>query len=406
MDYTDYMKILIISNLYPPHVLGGYEILCGQVVQYLRQRGHQVYVLTSNHQSEQSEGEVTRTLKLYQSFDRKATFMRTARTRTAAYNSRETTRMIGQVRPDVIFIWSLLRLTPAPAREAEKSRIPVVYTFNDENIMSFAGHRFGLSPKKLIHWLLDTFATPSITLHGIAFRHSTCISQILKRNLLAKGLPIASSQVIYQGIPIERFPLRPEAGTRHIPVRILYAGQLHAYKGVHTLIAALDRLTTQTRIPPFTLTVVGKGPEDYTNSLKEAAAQTSFPVDFRGLVPHAEMPAVYQEHDVFVFPSIWEEPFGLTHLEAMASGLPVVSTANGGQGEFLVDDGNALTFLPEDVAGLARQLTRLLTDDDLYGRLAHAGRATAVEGFSFSRYVDELEALLAQACSSGDTVRR
>jgi glycosyltransferase involved in cell wall biosynthesis len=165
-------------------------------------------------------------------------------------------------------------------------------------------------------------------------------------------------------------------------------------------------LTTQTRIPPFTLTVVGKGPEDYTNSLKEAAAQTSFPVDFRGLVPHAEMPAVYQEHDVFVFPSIWEEPFGLTHLEAMASGLPVVSTANGGQGEFLVDDGNALTFLPEDVAGLARQLTRLLTDDDLYGRLAHAGRATAVEGFSFSRYVDELEALLAQACSSGDTVRR
>ena len=399
MDYTGFMKILIISNLYPPQVLGGYEILCGQVVQYLKERGHQVHVLTSNHQNAQSDHEATRTLNLYQSFDQKATFMRKARARTAAYNSRETSRMIGQVRPDVIFIWSLLRLTPAPARAAEKSNIPVVYTFNDENIMSFAGHHFSLSPKKLIHWVLDTFVTPGITLNGIAFRYTTCISQILKRNLLAKGLPIANSQVIYQGIPIERFPLRAQAGFRHTPIRILYAGQLHAYKGVHTLLAALTGLSTQTGIPPFTLTVVGKGPEDYTTSLKEAAAKAGFPVDFRGLVPHAEMPSVYQRHDVFVFPSIWEEPFGLTHLEAMASGLPVVSTANGGQGEFLLDDENALTFPPEDVAVLARQLTRLLTDDALYTRLTYKGRATAVQGFSFSRYVDELEALLAQACS-------
>jgi glycosyltransferase involved in cell wall biosynthesis len=398
MDYTDFMKILIISNLYPPYVLGGYEILCGQVVQYLKDRGHQIQVLTSDHQSSASDCAVTRTLRLYQGFDKKASFMRFARFRAATFNSRETARMIQETRPEVIFIWSLLRLTPAPARVAEKSAIPVVYTFNDENVMSFAGHRFSLSPKKLIHWMLDTFVTPGITLNGLAFRHSTCISKILKRNLIAKGLPIANSQVIYQGIPIERFPPRPQAGSRHTPIRILYAGQLHAYKGVHTLISALTQVSKQSDLPSFSLTVVGKGPEDYTASLKESAVNAGFPVDFRGLVPHAEMPAVYQEHDVFVFPSIWEEPFGLTHLEAMASGLPVVSTANGGQGEFLVDEGNALTFKPEDVPGLARQLVRLLTDDALYARLSQEGRATATQGFSFSRYVDELEGLLQNAC--------
>jgi glycogen synthase len=379
-------------------VLGGYEILCGQVVEYLRQRGHHVQVLTSTHKSSVSDADIIRTLKVYQSFDKKATFMRKARNSAAVFNGRETARVIQRTQPEVIFVWSLLRLTPAPARAAEKSGIPVVYTFNDENILSFAHHRFSLSPKKLIHWGLDTFFTPAITLKGIAFTHSTCISQILKRNLLAKGLPIARSQVIYQGIPIERFPLRPEAGVRHAPVRILYAGQLHAYKGVHTLIAALTGLHLQTGVPPFTLTVVGKGPEDYTATLEAAALKGGFPVDFRGLVPHADMPSVYQDHDLFVFPSIWEEPFGLTHLEAMASGLPVVSTANGGQGEFLIDGGNSLVFPPEDVTALARQLTRLMVEDPLYGQLAREGRATAVKGFSFSRYVDELEALLRKAC--------
>gem|GEM_PF-3631001 len=64
----------------------------------------------------------------------------------------------------------------------------------------------------------------------------------------------------------------------------------------------------------------------------------------------------------------------------------------------MVDEGNALTFKPEDVPGLARQLTRLLTDDNLYARLSQEGCATATRGFSFSRYVDELEGLLQNAC--------
>ncbi|NCC66085.1 MAG: glycosyltransferase, partial [Spirochaetia bacterium] len=64
------MRILIISNLYPPHVLGGYEILCHQVVSYLLDRGHQVHVLTSDHGQASSEETITRTLKVYQGFDK------------------------------------------------------------------------------------------------------------------------------------------------------------------------------------------------------------------------------------------------------------------------------------------------------------------------------------------------
>jgi len=412
MQYTVFMKILIISNLYPPYILGGYEILCAQVVGYLEERGHEVKILTSNHESSENTPQITRTLQVYHPFSEPARFSRRARVKTARHNHRETVRAIGQTAPEVIFIWSLLRLTPAPARAAEASGLPVVYTFNDENIAGFLPAPFSLKPKAAVRWFLDAFITPGITLRGIRLSCTTCISKLLKRNLTATGLAIPDSRIIYQGIPLEQFPPRETLGTMGKPVRILYAGQLHPYKGVHTLIKALGLLKSQTdlpesegaheyeELPEFSITIAGKGPEEYTASLHESSVNFGVDTTFAGLVPHREMGAVYRNHDIFVFPSIWEEPFGLTHIEAMASGLAVVSTANGGQGEFLRHRENALIFPPDDEKALAASLRELMTDPELYAKLANGGRATAAEEFSFSRYVDELEKLLIEAHGS------
>lgn len=408
------MNILIISNLYPPYVLGGYEILCGQVVQYLRERRHTVNVLTSQHgvkpgEKIEKDDQVDRSLRLYLPFGEPAAFLRKARVKTARFDKPITRAVIEQYRPDVIFIWSILRLTPGAARAAEDSGIPVVYTFNDENIAGFLPASLSFSPKAFIRWGLDTFITPGITLRGLKFTHTTCISRIVKRNLLNRGLKIDNSHIIYQGIPIEQFPQKSTAGVMQKPVRILYAGQLHFYKGVHTIIEALVKLKESAKeaIPEFTLTIAGKGAESdpYTDNLKSQAEQGGIPTDFLGIVPHKEMSGVYQKHDIFVFPSIWEEPFGLTHIEAMASGLPVVSTANGGQGEFLKTELNALTFPPEDAEALAVCLERLMTDAELFRNLSIQGRRTAEKEFTFSRYVDELEVLLhAAAGIAGEAV--
>jgi glycosyltransferase involved in cell wall biosynthesis len=390
------MKILVISNLYPPYVLGGYEILCGQVVEYLRKRGHEVYILTSNHESKTSEQYIQRDLCLFQPFGQQAGYQRGDRIRAAKHNEQVTERYLQEIKPEVIFVWSLLRLTPSTARVSEKSGIPVVYTFNDENISSFLEHRFGLSPKALAHWFLDTFINPEITLKNLQFKNTTCISNIVKRNLLKKGVSIETSHIIYQGIPLEQFPPKKD-GSLHDPIKILYAGQLHAYKGVHTLISALALLKQDKGIPAFSLTVVGKGPAEYREKLEKAVKENHLDVEFKGLVPHEQMSSVYRDHDLFVFPSIWEEPFGLTHLEAMATGLPVISTANGGQGEFLIDGENALTFGPDKEQELSKQIKKLLTDPVLYARIAKKGQQTALSQFSFDRYVDELEVLLQTA---------
>lgn len=265
------------------------------------------------------------------------------------------------------------------------------YTFNDENIAGFAAHRFSISPKALIHWFFDRFITPKITLDDIAFEHTTSISEVTKQNIIAKGVPIESCEVIYQGIPLDRFPKRKSAaGTVHSPIRLLYAGQLHQYKGVHTILEALKLLGEAN----VRLTIAGAGDEDYERTLKDLAEGLECPVEFLGRVAHDQMPGLYRDHDLFIFPSIWQEPFGLTHLEAMASGLPVISTINGGQGEFLTDEQNCLTFSPDTPEELVEALRRMIGDLDLRKSIAAAGRKTAVERFSFTRYVDELEAFI------------
>jgi len=397
------VNILVLGNLYPPHYLGGYEILCAQVVDLLRARGHGIEVLTSVHRNEgvpyaPVRDGIHRLLRLYAPFSRPAGIERWARLTTALYNYRRTRVFLASRRPDLVFVWSQLRLTVGAARAVQEAGLPMVYTFNDEHIAGFSPASCRPAPRSLAAWLADATVCRPATLRGLRFPYSTCISRLLKDNLVRAGVPIEDSRVIYQGIPIERFPRRehpPAVPTRE--PRLLYAGQLHAYKGVHTLVAAAHRLAADPAFAAVTVDIAGDGPEDYKARLQREAAAGPARISFLGRRPHQELSGLYRDHDVFVFPSVWQEPFGLTHLEAMASGTPVVSTADGGHGEFLVHEENALVFGKEDEQALAAQLRRLLTDPVLAHGLADRARRLVETRFSLGRYVEDLERLLLDA---------
>jgi glycosyltransferase involved in cell wall biosynthesis len=113
-----------------------------------------------------------------------------------------------------------------------------------------------------------------------------------------------------------------------------------------------------------------------------------------GHVPHNALPEIYRTHDLFVFPSTWAEPFGLTHLEAMASGTPVVSTAEGGHGEFLRHDVNACIFKPNSDYELADRLQDLIHSPEKATRIAVAARAQVERDFSVQAYTQRLETWL------------
>ena len=134
------------------------------------------------------------------------------------------------------------------------------------------------------------------------------------------------------------------------------------------------------------------------------ATHTDFTLDnewFKavGWHDHHGIMGLYQEADVCVVPSIWEEPFGLVAVEAMASGRPVCASRVGGLQDIVLDGETGYVFEREDSAGLAGHLARLLDDDVLRKRMGEAGRKRAENEYDWNRLVERhypplLEALV------------
>jgi glycosyltransferase involved in cell wall biosynthesis len=144
------------------------------------------------------------------------------------------------------------------------------------------------------------------------------------------------------------------------------------------------------------LTIVGEGDNDYVTQLHQLVEQNKVDalVTFLPARPKEALPDLYSQSDIFLFTSIWEEPFGRVIVEAMASGVTVVGTRVGGASEILIDNENALIFNPDDPDSLAQQLKRLIESPDLRKRLKVSAQETAANKFDIKRMTAEIESYL------------
>lgn len=172
---------------------------------------------------------------------------------------------------------------------------------------------------------------------------------------------------------------------------VLFVGRLITAKGILELLAVLAD-----GAPPFHLLVVGEGPLEAEIRRRAAAAGVGARLTLTGYLDGAELQAAYAIADLFVLPTAHSEGLPLVILEAMAAGLPIVTTPMRGMADHLRDERNALMVPPGDRAGLATAVARLLADGDLRRRLGAANR-DAVREFSPERVGRDYLAALREA---------
>jgi glycosyltransferase involved in cell wall biosynthesis len=207
-----------------------------------------------------------------------------------------------------------------------------------------------------------------------------------------------SERLIYYGLfgAFARAAQAPPAPPVPASRKVLFVGRVWEAKGVHTLVEALGILQRQgDRRPDLTIAGPEEHPE-YAARLRRRCEELGMTARVRwaGPVPRDSLLALYRDHDVLVFPSVYAEPFGIVQIEAMAAGCAVVGTGTGGSAEILEPERNALRFAPDDAEDLALQLHRLFAAPALVQRLREGGKQTVRSRFLGARMVDEIEAHL------------
>lgn len=405
------MRILAISNLYPPFFRGGYEIRCQQVVDELRARGHHIVVFTSTYgldgRNAPGETHVQRKIATCQFADSPhRSIWRYGLGRWL--DARRLAALIRVERPDLIYLWNMGGLPNTLISCVNRTRLPVVVDISDywlrdvqDRWIAFWRH----TPKSLLKRNVKALLKQGVVrltpldVPRFDYRHIYFTSHTLKEAYLSLGFPVSHAPIIYCGIPVQRFAV--EQDRIRPPLKALYVGRVEQAKGVHTAIEAIGLLTQCNELPAISLTVVGETLDSqYEVRLLDLVKryQITGQVRFLGRLPYEAMPDMYRGHDVLIFPSLWDA-FALTILEAMASGLVVVGTTTGGSKEILEEGQNALAFPPGNAQALADQLHRLLSDPALSQCLAANGQRLVRRRFSLEVMVDQTEAMLVRAVS-------
>jgi glycosyltransferase involved in cell wall biosynthesis len=215
-------------------------------------------------------------------------------------------------------------------------------------------------------------------------------SEATRRQVIdAYRLPLDRVHVIPCGYDAARF--RPDGPAAHdggVPY-VLYVGNLLPHKNLPRLIEAMVRVGGRV---PVRLVVAGSGRPANVAVLTSLAARLGARVELRLYVPPEELPALYRGARVVALPSL-AEGFGLTALEAMACGTPVVA-ANASSIPEVVGDAGLLVD-PRDTDAIADAILRLLTDESLRRRLIAQG-LTRAACFSWERTARQVLAVLDQ----------
>lgn len=378
------MRLLIVTNLYPPQELGGYGRSLADFAWGLQERGHHVDVIAAqaaylgNDEPGPSGETVWRELQLLGSFEGGVSLLPDGPARWAAleHNSTIVRRRMRQGNYQGVLLGNLDLLGTELLHVLLEPGLPVVHHVG-----------FVTPPFPAAHYPRQ------------ANYHLVAASAAVRASLTAAGLPVGAAPVVYPGARVDLFG--PSVTGRPIasapvdgPLKVCFAGLLMSSKGAHTVLEAAA-LLQQRGLPVEVMLAGGRFQADYASELERYAERVGLQAQLQilGSLKRDQLARFFSLNHVAVFPSIYPEAFGIVAAEAMASGLALVSSGAGGAAELFEPELSGLLFQPGDAADLARQLQRLMEEPSLLRQLQQAGESRVREHFGVRRSVMQLEQL-------------
>lgn len=402
------MRLLVISNLYPPIQVGGYERRCAGTVRWLA-REHEVLVLTSRHgrRSVGREGHVLRQLPLLPDDWRGTVCAPFA----SLYAARATRRLVRRLRPDLVFVWNASRIPHAAVCIAQDSGCSVAFSVADTAFGTLVEGdqflRYLVNHGRGVHRLWGSIVKlmnrlPALRIDPDAVRPASIVwnSEALRRMTpIPPSIVPVLERVIHPATQHEELFSSVERIPSPLPT-IAFVGRLEPQKAPDIAVRAVALLRDRHGIDSR-LVMVGSGDSATARALEQLVAKLDMGdrVELRGQLPPQAVAETLARAHALVVPSRWQEPFGLVCLEGALARVPVVASFSGGMPEMLESESEALFFPIDDVDACAAALARTLTDEATTAERVCAAFKRAGR-YSMRRYRVEYDAFVADAVSA------
>lgn len=381
------MRILVVSNLYPPVVRGGYEVECQGVVDYLRQ-SHDVVVLTSSYDKKNvvPEPHVIRSL----AFLEQGT-LSTLRTPLASLAQIRVVRtVLRDYQPEFIWIWNGAGIPQTALRVLAESGTPLGFRVCEHWFSRvFAYDRFtGYLYANVEGWRDRTWQVAMRAFNRMSrlrYDPNTQVRCAISWNSDAIRRMAPAPPAIYPLLErvthstSRKLPLLE--GTLRNPdpePLVLFLGRRDVPKGADIAVRAIGELR---RSHGRSVRMLLAGPPALRDpgliSRVATEAGVSDLIEELGPQDANGVSILLSRAHILVIPSTWAEPYPLVSLEGAAAGVPLVASSAGGIPEFIRDGVEGLLFEPEDVAGLAAALQRVFIEPAAALDRVHAARERA-----------------------------
>jgi glycosyltransferase involved in cell wall biosynthesis len=387
------MKILVVSNLYPPDVMGGYELGCRQVVEALLRKGHDVQVLTTVPRVPvRPLPQVCRvfhladvyTPQLQEGLSPLGHVLRHADACwVRAFNVQVLLEHLAEFTPDVVYLWNLVGL----------GGLGLLGCLHHQGV-PWLWHLMDKTPRDLctLPWEPGSEQLGSAMAPLLDGLYLACSCRLVEE--IQRHVPLPSSAVTllpnWVVAPLWRRRRWYAGGVLRIATA---AGHLCREKGIDMLIDAAG-LLRQYGYDKFFMALFGRTDDDFSRLVQARGLQEH--VHFAGFLEQDELARHYADCDVFAFPTWPREPFGFAPLEAAAQGCVPLITDDCGIGEWLVHGVHCLKA-PRVAAAFADAFADILRGRTELARLGRRAAAVVAEEFHLRRLLPRIEAALRQA---------